>query len=88
MSTYEKARKFVYRQGRPLDWARWRFHLEGGSQADVMEALAAYQNAVISNNAYPHAPWWATEEDQADSYNPTACLAGVGAVCVGRAGGA
>ncbi len=35
-----------------------------------------WYNAVRSNNDYPHAPWWQTEVDSADSYNPTACLAG------------
>lgn len=35
-----------------------------------------WYNAVASNNDYPHAPWWHAEADSADSYNPTACLAG------------
>jgi len=35
-----------------------------------------WYNEVVSNNNYPHAPWWHAEVDSADSYNPTACLAG------------
>lgn len=33
---------------------------------------------VISNNDYPHAPWWHTESESTchNDYNPTACLAG------------
>lgn len=33
---------------------------------------------VISNNDYPHAPWWHTESESIchNDYNPTACLAG------------
>ena len=33
---------------------------------------------VRSNNDYPHAPWWHTENDSTchNDYNPTACLAG------------
>lgn len=41
----EATRQFMLRHARPLDWARWRFHFEGGSAQDVMAALAAYQNA-------------------------------------------
>ncbi len=37
-----------------------------------------WSNTVISNNDYPHAPWWHTESVSLshNSYNPTACLAG------------
>ena len=35
-----------------------------------------WYNEVISTNDYPHAPWWHADIDSADSYNPTACLAG------------
>ena len=35
-----------------------------------------WHNEVVSNNNYPHAPWWHADVDSADSYNPTACLAG------------
>ena len=29
---FEEARRFLYRNARPLDLARWRFHFENGSQ--------------------------------------------------------
>lgn len=37
-----------------------------------------WYNTVLSNNHYPHAPWWHTESDSTchNNYNPTACLAG------------
>lgn len=41
---FEKARRFVYRNARPLDLARWKYHFEGGSGQEVLAALAAYQN--------------------------------------------
>ncbi len=41
----ERARAFIYRNARPLDFARWRFLFEGGAAGDVTAALAAYQNA-------------------------------------------
>ncbi len=33
--------------------------------------------ALPSLNAYPHAPWWTTEENPAASLNPTAAIAGL-----------
>lgn len=42
---YQEVRGFVYRNARPLDWALWRYRLEGGRAEDVLEALSAYQNA-------------------------------------------
>lgn len=41
---YEKARSFVYRNARPLDFARWRYLFEGGSSEAVLEVLKHYQN--------------------------------------------
>lgn len=139
MDTLEKARKFIYRNARPLDLARWQYHFENGSKEAVLNALSYYQNEdggfghaleadcwnpnsspiqtwtateilheinftdsthpiirgileylssgknfdgelwyneIVSNNDYPHAPWWHADVDSADSYNPTACLAG------------
>lgn len=39
-----KARAFVCRNARPLDWARWQYHFEAGAQQAVLTALSAYQN--------------------------------------------
>ena len=41
---YEKARRFVHLNARPLDFARWRYHFENGSAEDVLRILAFYQN--------------------------------------------
>lgn len=41
---YQQVRSWMYRNARSLDLARWRYHLEGGSQDDVLDALSAYQN--------------------------------------------
>lgn len=60
MDTWERARKFVYRNARPLDLARWKFHFENGSRDDVWEALAAYQN---ENGGFGHGL-------EADCFNP------------------
>ena len=32
---FERARRFIFRNARPLDFARWRFAFEGGSREDV-----------------------------------------------------
>lgn len=44
MTTYDKARAFVYRNARPLDLARWQYHFENGGREAAAAALAAYQN--------------------------------------------
>ena len=41
---FEKARSFVYRNARPVDFARWQYHFEGGSSEAVVRALESYQN--------------------------------------------
>ena len=44
-----------------------------------------WYNTVMSNNDYPHAPWWHTESESSShtDYNPTACLAGF-ALCYSK----
>lgn len=44
MDTFEKARRFIYRNARPVDLARWQYHFENGSKEAVINALSAYQN--------------------------------------------
>ena len=44
MKTMETAKNFIYRNARPLDFARWQYHFENGSREAVLKALAAYQN--------------------------------------------
>lgn len=138
---YELTRKWMYKNARPLDLTRFKYHFECGNKEAVLEALAVYQNkdggfahaleadswnpnsspiqtwtateiikeinvtdrgnsiiqgilkfldsgidfnghvwynTILSNNDYPHAPWWHTESISSchNNYNPTACLAG------------
>lgn len=63
MSTLEKARSFIYRNARPLDFARWQYHFENGSRDAVLNALSAYQN---EDGGFGHAL-------EADSFNPHSC---------------
>lgn len=42
--TFEKARNFVYRNARPIDFALWRLHFENGSVKEVYDILEKYQN--------------------------------------------
>lgn len=42
---YIKIKEWVYRQARPIEWARWRYHFEESSQADVLKCLKVYQNS-------------------------------------------
>ncbi|MDE6058794.1 MAG: hypothetical protein K2G44_02010 [Clostridia bacterium] len=49
---FECARQFVYRNARPLDFARWQYHFEKGSAENVLRILSAYQN---SDGGFAHA---------------------------------
>lgn len=60
LEDYEGIRRWMYRNARPLDLARWRFHFEGGEAAPVLEALSAYQN---EDGGFGHAL-------EADAWNP------------------
>ncbi len=60
MNTFEKARKFMYRNARPIELARWQYHFEGGSRESVLKALSAYQN---TDGGFGHGL-------EADSWNP------------------
>ncbi|WP_236596183.1 hypothetical protein [Enterococcus casseliflavus] len=44
MEAFEKARKFIYKNARPVDLARWQYHFENGSREAVLQALQVYQN--------------------------------------------
>lgn len=44
MNSFEKAKNFIYRNARPVDLARWKFHFENGSVDDVVNAISFYQN--------------------------------------------
>lgn len=57
---YEKARKFIYCNARPLDLARWQYHFENGSKEAVLNALSYYQN---KDGGFGHAL-------EADAWNP------------------
>lgn len=41
---FEKAKEFIYKNARPIDFARWKFLFEDGSANDVVTALSVYQN--------------------------------------------
>lgn len=72
MTTHERARKFIYQNARPLDFARWQYHFENGSKDAVLAALDAYQNEdggfgygleadCFNPNSSPIQTWVATE---------------------------
>ena len=41
---FEKSKNFIYKNARPLDFARWLYLFENGSKEDVLSALETYQN--------------------------------------------
>lgn len=141
MDYYTLAKKFILKNSRPLDMARWNYLFENGSKEDVISVLKTYQNddggfanalepncwninstplqtwvatqiikeinledkthpiikgilhylsskdefdghrwhglnTVVTNDNYPHAPWWSYKQKQELTYNPTASLIG------------
>lgn len=56
----QKVRDWMYRNARPVDLARWKYHFDGADNKAVLEALAAYQN---EDGGFGHAL-------EADSWNP------------------
>lgn len=85
MNVFENAKGFIYRNARPIDLARFKFHFEHGSADDVLTALSFYQNddggfayALEPDNwninSTPMGTWTATtilrEIELSDSTNP------------------
>ena len=42
---FQQIRRWVLRNSRPLEWARWQYWFEAGEAARIAEALGSYQNA-------------------------------------------
>jgi len=59
-SDYRSITRWMYRNARPLDIARWQFHFENGNKEAVLSALSAYQN---EDGGFGNAL-------EADSWNP------------------
>lgn len=41
---FDAIRRWMHRNARPLDLARWQYHFESGSAEAVLQSLSAYQN--------------------------------------------
>lgn len=59
-TVFDKAKRYMYQNARPLNLMRWKYHFEHGSITEVLDALAAYQNP---DGGFGHAL-------EADSFNP------------------
>lgn len=57
---FEKAKRFIYQNARPIDLARWQYHFEDGKKEAVLDALSYYQN---QDGGFAHAL-------EPDSFNP------------------
>lgn len=47
MDYYARAKKFILKNARPLDMARWNYLFENGSKEDVINILKTYQNMMV-----------------------------------------
>ncbi|MDI9482706.1 MAG: hypothetical protein QM315_05940 [Bacillota bacterium] len=43
-NVFQKAKEYIYRKARPLDFTRWQYHFENGSKEAVLNTLSYYQN--------------------------------------------
>lgn len=57
---FDKARKFIYLNARPLEFALWKYHFENGTADEVLSVLSAFQN---EDGGFGHGL-------EADSLNP------------------
>lgn len=57
---FQKAKEFIYRNARPVEFALWRFYMENGSLEDVLTCLSYFQN---EDGGFGHAI-------EPDSFNP------------------
>jgi len=57
---FDIIKRWMYRNARPLDIARWKYYFENGNKEEVLAALAAYQNP---DGGFAYAL-------EADSWNP------------------
>ncbi|WP_099466857.1 hypothetical protein [Konateibacter massiliensis] len=71
-AAFQKAKKYIYQNARPLDLARWNYHFEDGSKEEVLRYVKAYQNEdggfgyglepdCMNPNSSPIQTWAATE---------------------------
>jgi hypothetical protein len=42
--TFEHSSRWIKRNARPLEVARWEYHFEGGSKENILSFLSAFQN--------------------------------------------
>ena len=57
---FQKAKEFIYRNARPVEFALWRFYMENGSLENVLTCLSYFQN---EDGGFGHAI-------EPDSFNP------------------
>lgn len=63
-NVFHKAKRFIYRNARPLDFARWQYHFENGSKEAFLDALSYYQN---NDGGFGHAI-------EPDAWNPNSSI--------------
>lgn len=78
MELYEKARKFIYRNARPLELARWKYHFENGSAEDVVKILSVYQNEDGGFGHALEADNWNTHSTPVTTWSATTYLREIG----------
>lgn len=75
---FHRAKRFVYKNARPIDLARWQYHFEDGSKEAVLEALSCYQNTDGGFGYGLEPDYWNPHSSPAQTYEATEILWEIG----------
>jgi hypothetical protein len=74
MPVFQKAKKFIYKNARPLDFIRWRYHFENEKIDPVLETLMHYQNQDGGFASALEADSWNPNSSPIQTWNATEIL--------------
>lgn len=75
---YQEVRTWMHRNARELELALWKFHFEGGSREEVVQALACYQNEDGGFSSTIEPDIWNPESAPYSAVVVTGILRGIG----------
>ena len=77
-NAYHRARRFVYKNARPLELAKWQYHFENGSREAVLETLACYQNTDGGFGYGLEPDYWNPHSSPSQTYEATEIIWEIG----------
>ena len=77
-NAYHRARRFVYKNARPLELAKWQYHFEDGSREAVLDTLACYQNTDGGFGYGLEPDYWNPHSSPSQTYEATEIIWEIG----------